>query len=149
MPLTREQIKHAPVSQETWRPQRTQVLNFDPRKIRPLGAHILVELDEEQPLSAVITTPDVARNREIGTRVGTVLAVGPGKWKEKPGQSWEITRERFYPTTLQPGQRVVIGHYSDWESWHCDSALPGPNIVLCQEADVRLLIEVIVACLTA
>jgi co-chaperonin GroES (HSP10) len=140
MPLSREAIKHAPVSREVWRPQRTQVLRFDPREIRPLGDHILIELDGEQPLSATITIPNVARNREIGTRVGTVITVGPGKWKEKPGQSWEITRERFYPTTLKPGDRVVIGHYSDWESWNCDSGATGPNIVLCQEADVRLVI---------
>lgn len=147
MPFTREQIKHAPVSSEKWRTPRTQVLNFDPRKIRPIGDHILVELDEEQLLSKTITTPDVAKNREIGTRVGTVLAVGPGKWKEKPGQSHEITRERFYPTTLKPGDRVVIGHYSDWESWNSDSRADGPNIVICQEADVRLVIEVIIDCL--
>jgi co-chaperonin GroES (HSP10) len=148
--MNREQIKHAPVSQEQWRPQRTQVLRFDPRKIRPLGNHILVELDEETPLSMTITIPDVARNREIGTRVGTVLAVGPGKWKEKPGLSYEITREKFHRTSLQPGDRVVIGHYSDWESWNTDDpdAMRDKNIVLCQEADVRLLIEVILDCLS-
>lgn len=141
MPFTREQIKHAPVSSETWRTPRTQVVNFDPRQIRPIGDHILVELDEEQALSATITIPDVARNREIGTRIGTVLAVGPGKWKEKPGLSYEITREKFHPTTLKPGDRVVIGHYSDWESWNADSRESGPNIVLCQEADARFVIN--------
>ena len=94
----------------------------------------------------MITIPNVARNREIGTRIGTVLAVGPGKWKEQKGLSYEITRERFHPTTLKRGQRVIIGHYSDWESWNCDSRPIGPNIVICQEADVRLLI---VDCLTA
>jgi co-chaperonin GroES (HSP10) len=143
MPLTREQIKHSPVSAEVWNPQRTQAggLWFDPLQIRPLGDHILLVLDEETPISEIITTPDVARNREIGTRTGTVIRVGPGKWKEKPGQSWEITRERFYPTTLKPGDRVVIGHYSDWESWAADYEGRGANIVLCQEADVRLVIE--------
>jgi co-chaperonin GroES (HSP10) len=138
MPATREQIKHAPVSNETWRQPRTQVCWFDPRKIRPLTDHILVELDPLPEPSAVIAAPQIYQ-REIGTRVGTVLAVGPGKWKEKPGRSWEITRERFYPTQLKPGDRVVIGHFSDWESWNCDADAPGPNIVLCQEADVRLV----------
>jgi co-chaperonin GroES (HSP10) len=151
MPLSPEAIKNSPVSNESWRQQRTQVggLWFDPRKIRPIADHILVEIDEEQPMSELITTPDVAKNQEIGTRIGTVLAVGPGKWKEKPGLTFEITKERFHATQLKPGDRVVIGHYSDWESWNCDFEGRDKNIVLCQEADVRLLIEVIVDCLGA
>lgn len=141
MPLNREQIKRAPVSSEVWRPQRTQAggLWFDPRDIRPLGDHILVELDVDHPFSdsSVIMKPDNAA-QEIGTRIGTVIAVGPGKWKEKPGLSWELTRQVFTPTTLKPGDWVIIGHYSDWESWSCDYEGRGANIVLCQEADVRL-----------
>ncbi len=141
MPKTREQIKHDPVSRDVWRQPRTSVLWFDPRKIRPLGNHILVELDQERPVSKTIVAPDIARGKDIGTRSGTVLAVGPGKWHEAPGKSWEITRQWFIPTTLKPGDRVLIGHFSDWESWN--AAADGyeaqeKNIVLCQEADVRL-----------
>ena len=120
---------------------RTSVLWFDPRKIRPLGNHILVELDAESIHTTKLVVPDIARNREIGTRLGTILAVGPGKWYEKPGLSWELTRQYFKPTTLKPGDRVYIGHYSDWESWNCAAdgyAGRGANIVLCQEEDVRL-----------
>jgi co-chaperonin GroES (HSP10) len=142
MSLTREQIKHAPVSEEVWRPQRTQVggLWFDPLKIKPLGDHILVVLDEEKPASDVIETPDVARNREIGTRIGTVIAVGPGRWHEKRKytESYLLNREVFKPTQLKPGDCVVIGHYSDWESWFADYEGRGANVVLCQENDVRL-----------
>jgi co-chaperonin GroES (HSP10) len=144
MPQNREQIKHAPVSRETWRQSSTGVLWFDPRKIKPLGNHILVELEEAtDPPAAGLVIPDVARNKDIGTRTGVVLAVGPGKWHEKPGLSWELTRQVFKPTTLKPGQRVVIGHYSDWESWNCsaDGHQSEKNIVLCQEADVRVVIN--------
>jgi co-chaperonin GroES (HSP10) len=153
MPLTREAIKHAPVSSETWRPQRTQAggLWFDPLKVKPMGNHILVVLDGERPASPRLVIPDIARNQEIGTRTGTVVAVGPGKWHEKPGETWENTRQYFIPTTLKPGDRVVIGHYSDWESWSCDYEGRGPNVVLCQEADVRVVenvsIEEMAACL--
>jgi hypothetical protein len=42
----------------------------------------------------------------------------------------------------------MIGHYSDWESWFADYEGRARNVVLCQEADVRLVIEVIVSCLT-
>lgn len=137
--MNREQIKRAPVSSETWRPQRTQVggLWFDPLKIRPLGDHILVVLDGES--QGAIAKPDIARNQEIGTRIGTVIAVGPGKWHEIAGLSYEITHEIYRPTQLKPGNRVIIGHYSDWESWNSDHEGNGPNVVLCQEADVRLV----------
>lgn len=139
MPQTREQIKHAPVSKEVWRPQRTQVggLWFEPLQIRPLGDHVLVVLDEPPPESDVIMAPQIYQ-KDIGTRLGTVVAVGPGKWKEKPGLTWELSKEVFAPTTLKPGDRVMIGHYSDWESWFADYEGRSANVVLCQEADVRL-----------
>jgi co-chaperonin GroES (HSP10) len=143
LPKTREQIKHAPVSGDTWRQPRTSVLWFDPRKIKPLGNHILIELDEATDRT-LLHVPDIARNKDIGTRIGTVLAVGPGKWHEKPGLTWELTKQVFKPTTLKRGDRVVIGHYSDWESWNCTAdghQSRGANIVLCQEADVRVVIE--------
>jgi len=142
MPKTREQIKHEAVSNEVWRQPRTSVLWFDPRKICPLGNHILVKLEEATDAPKSLVVPDVARNKDIGTRTGIVLAVGPGKWYEKPGLSWELTRQYFKPTTLKPGDRVIIGHYSDWESWNCTAdghESRGANIVLCQEEDVRLV----------
>lgn len=142
MPKTREQIKHDAVSPEVWRPQRTQIggLWFDPLKIRPLGDHILVLLDEERPASEILVTPDIAKNQDIGTRIGTVLAVGPGRWHEKRDyeESWILNPYIFKPTTLKPGDQVKIGHFSDWESWFADYEGRGKNVVLCQEADVRL-----------
>jgi hypothetical protein len=154
MPQTREAIKHAPVSNEVWRNNRTQVggLWFDPLKIKPVGDHILVLLDDETPPSQVIAVPDIAKNQEIGTRVGTVVAVGPGKWYQKQSSlekngpiSWILNKLIFKPTTLKPGNRVAIGHYSDWESWSADFEGRGRNVVLCQEADVRIVIGQAVA----
>jgi co-chaperonin GroES (HSP10) len=141
----REEIKHDPVSSETWKNNRTSVMWFDPRRIQPTGDHILVELEEATELTAAIFVPDVARNRDIGTRVGTVLAVGPGKWREKRAneESWILNPLVRIPMKLKPGDRVVIGHYSDWESWNCsaDGHERQKNIVLCQEADVRLVLN--------
>jgi len=136
MPLNREQIKRAPVSQEIWRPQRTQVggLWFDPREIRPLGDHVLIELELElmqvNYVTRIILPPDICTNTERQTRAGIVLRVGPGNWNEK---KW-----RRDPMTLKPGDAVIIGPYSDWESWASDYEGRDNNIVLCQEADVRL-----------
>lgn len=124
-------------------------MDFDPRQIRPLGDHILVELDEATEKTITIVVPDIARNRDIGTRTGVVLAVGPGKYKEKLSGieregplSWVLPKLVFKPTTLRPGDRVAIGHFSDWESWNCSAdghQTRDNNIVLCQEADVRLI----------
>lgn len=141
MPKSQQEIKHSQVSQEVWRDNRTQIggLWFDPRKIRPLGDHVLIELDGEYSES-VIEKPQCAAP-EIGTRIGTVLAVGPGKWHEKPGLSWELTRQIFQATSLKPGDRVAIGHFSDWESWNSDYEGRDRNIVLCQENDVRVIIH--------
>jgi co-chaperonin GroES (HSP10) len=141
--MNREQIKHAPVSQEQWRPQRTQVggLWFDPRQIKPLGEHILVELDEDVPMAVTILAPEIAE-KEIGTRLGTVLAVGPGKLQEKRKwtESYMLNPLVRKPMTVKVGDRVAIGHYSDWESWFSDFEGRGKNVVLCQEADVRIVI---------
>lgn len=149
MPQSREEIKHAPVSQEAWRDNRTQVggLWFDPLKIKPLGDHILVQLDAEHPYVEIEGTglalekPQTAV-KEIGTRIGAVIAVGPGKWKEKRNSdlSWVLNPLVFKPTTLKPGDRVAIGHYSDWESWFADFEGRGRNVVLCQEADARVVL---------
>jgi co-chaperonin GroES (HSP10) len=145
MSKTREQIKHDPVSSETWRDNRTAVMWFDPRQIQPTGDHILVELDEATDPTTAIVVPDVAKNRDIGTRTGTILAVGPGRFREKRKheESWILNPLLFKPTTLKPGDRVVIGHYSDWESWNCsaDGHESEKNIVLCQESDVRFVLN--------
>jgi len=146
LPKTREEIKRESVSREVWRNNCTQVggLWFDPRQIRPLGDHILVELDSEPGApEGIIFAPDIARNQEIGSRVGTVLAVGPGKWRErrKNDESWMLNPLVRKPLTLKPGDRVIIGHYSDWESWHSDYEGRDANIVLCQEADVRVILH--------
>lgn len=139
--LNREQIKHAPVHSEPWRNNRTQAggLWFDPRTIQPVGDHILVELDEATEKTS-LEIPDTARNKDIASRTGLVLAIGPGKWHEQRDfeESWILNPLVFKPTTLKPGDRVVIGHFSDWESWSADYEGRGANIVLCQEADVRL-----------
>ena len=146
MARTPEQIKHDPVSNEAWRDNKTAVMWFDPRRIQPTGDHILVELDEEQAISKVISVPDIARNREIGTRIGTVLAVGPGRLREKRNSelSWVLNPLVLEPMKLKKGDRVVIGHYSDWESWNCSAdghQSKGKNIVLCQQNDVRFIFE--------
>jgi len=98
---------------------------------------------EEATDQTSLIVPDVGRNKDIGSRRGTVLAVGPGKWVEKRDyqESWMLNPLRFKPTSLKVGDRVIIGHYSDWESWFCDFEERAKNIVICQEGDVRVSLD--------
>lgn len=160
MPKSREEIKRDAVAKDVWQAPRTQVLNFDPLTIRPHGDHVLIVLDADPVLCfrGRILTPDVIEpncapvlqdEAHIKTklRIGTVVAVGPGKWieKRKYTESWMLNPQVFVPTVLKPGMRVAIGSYSDWESWNCDSGhhdyAGGRNVVLCQEADVRFILD--------
>lgn len=138
MAKSREQIKRDGVAQNTYVSPHfgdggwhTQVGGcwFDPRQIRPLHDHVLIEL-EEISLSGIILKPETVE-MERGTRIGTVLRVGPGRFNE---DEW-----RLMPMILKAGDRVAIGPYSDWESW--DAWIPGPNVVLCREPDVRVVVE--------
>lgn len=102
------------------------------REWEPLGDHILVELDDEPEAKNSIFRPDVALNQEKMTRTGTVLKVGPGKRiDDEPSQ-----REPMY---LMPGDRVIVGQYSDWESWDADWEGRDRNIAVFQQNDVRAI----------
>jgi chaperonin GroES len=106
------------------------LIDFDPRLIEPLDNHVLIELECEPEKEGLISKPENARDLDRSNRIGTVLRVGPGKWNKR--------RTHRMPMELKVGDRVLMGTFSDWESW--DAAYPGNNIVLCQEADIRLVI---------
>jgi co-chaperonin GroES (HSP10) len=127
----------------------------------PRNDHILVRIEEVNDLkSSIIHIPDSARTHKGNTRTGVVLKCGPGKWI--PGEWWNVFKgfiaihnpktadgierpcDRVYEwewlpghrreMTVHPGQRVIIGNFSDYET---GDAAWGENIVVCQEADVR------------
>jgi co-chaperonin GroES (HSP10) len=112
---------------------------FNPRDIRPMGDHILVAIDDEPEVQGAVAKPDIARNQERATRTGTVLKVGPGAWKDSKTHKDRDIMKRL-PMTLKAGDRVIVGPYSDWESWDADFEGRGANIGVFQEADVRVLI---------
>lgn len=107
----------------------------------PLHDRILVELFEE-PNHSILARPDVAGLLEPASRRGIVLKVGPGKWI--PGERHFVDGEwQYFPghrqeMTLKPGDEVVIGRWSDWES--AESGW-GQNVVIAMEADVRVIIR--------
>lgn len=125
------------------------VTEWEPRNDRML-VRLLPEV-----YKGVVRLPD-KRSLLSPTRVGIVLKIGPGKWI--PGEWWRVRKElcvgvldgRPQPTeyvwewipghreemTCKPGMRVAIGQFTDWES---TDAGWGDNVVICQEADVRVL----------
>jgi hypothetical protein len=118
----------------------------------PMADRLLVRLYDE-PASEVILSPQIVRDNT--TRKGVVLKCGPGKWIA--GEWWYVNRwevtggglpavtvgtwEWFpghrQPLIVKPGDHVVIGKYTDWES---TEAGWGENVVICQEADIRGLL---------
>lgn len=145
MPKTREQIKHerqhalpyiSPHFGDGGWHTTPGALSFDPKTIQPFGDHILVAIDSESESEGMIAKPDIARNVERNCRIGTVLKVGPGEWKDSKTHKGKHIGIRI-PMTLKPGDRVVVGQYSDWESWDADYEGRGANICIFQEADVR------------
>ena len=95
--------------------------------IRPLADRIVVKPDEYLPASDVIVVKvrqgQIIESQKQFGRLGTVLAVGPGK-RDKKGN--------VKPLTLKPGDRVCFGEFLYQGE--------GNDIVM-QEADVTYVID--------
>ena len=102
----------------------------------PLGDRILVQLDPDA--APVITTGFLMVKSKTGeivklqqgyteSRIGTVLKCGPGRRIEGYGNKRKEMQ-------VKPGDRVVIGKYTDWESQYA-------GIVVCMEGDVRVILH--------
>jgi len=73
-------------------------------KLRPLHDWVVIkrsEAEERSPGGIII--PDTAKDRPSE---GVVVSIGPGSYKKIKG------KEKFVPTTLQPGQRVAYPRYT-------------------------------------
>lgn len=161
MPLTKEEIKarsearrgSAYVSPNYgdggW--HTTPGMNEFSTEWEPMGDRILVRLAPIKQPSSIVALTDASDT----SRFGTVLKVGPGKFRDghwykrgvtwKPdkhgiqqgsGGVWEWIPGQRIPLTLRPGDNVVIGRWHDWSTLESGW---GEEIVLCQEADVRVL----------
>src|SRR5258708_7432781 len=110
------------------------------RRIEPMHDRILVQLlrTARQPGSIVLTDPQPLIGGAV--RKAVVLKTGPGRWI--PGEWWYSTGDAQsligwrwspgyrQPVSVQPGQTVLIGNWTDLEV---------EDIALCQEGDVRTI----------
>ena len=102
------------------------VPRFNPLDLIPLRDHILVRIFPEKVKYATIIRPENSAPIYPDTRRGVILAAGPGRWVDGD----------FYATEVKPGMEVSIGPHHDYQS---TDAGYGDNIVLCQEADIRVI----------
>jgi chaperonin GroES len=73
-------------------------------QLKPLNDRVVVELLEaEDKTSGGILLPDSAKDKPM---IGTVIAVGPGKYTEKGDRQ---------PMTVQVGDSVMFGKYAGTE----------------------------------
>lgn len=94
---------------------------MDLQNFKPLRDLLLVRRDEAATKIGLLYIPDVAGEKAT---IGTVAAVGPGRWSEDGS--------RRIPVCVQPGDKIVFGKYTDFEQ---------DGHVLIMEADIRGIIE--------
>jgi chaperonin GroES len=98
-------------------------------KVRPLHDWTIIKLHGPKEISTGgIIIPDFAR--DIPTE-GTVVAIGPGRYKKEPGK-----KERYTPTILKPGQKVYFMEYATLEV-----ELDGKEIIFIREEDILGTLE--------
>lgn len=69
--------------------------------IRPLQDFLLVKVDPPEQPSDTIVMPNVD---STPLRKGTVLKVGPGRWRRKHAKEGSL----YVPTQVKPGERIVF-----------------------------------------
>lgn len=84
-------------------------MGWDTKTIRPLGARLLVKLDEQADSYGMLHIPEDVRRQQ---QTGTVIAVGPGAYND--------STRRFERVGVEVGERVVFGKYNG-------VALPDPD----------------------
>jgi len=93
-------------------------------KVKPLHDWTIIRRHNPKEISAGgIIIPDSAIDKPTE---GTVVAIGPGRYKKEPGK-----KEKFVPTTLHPGQKVYFMGYATQEI-----ELDGKEIIFIREEDI-------------
>jgi len=98
----------------------------------PLRDRILLRMIPMKLKYESIVRPENAAMEET-TRHAIVLKVGPGPWIE--GINGGIVRQ---PLDVKVGDEVIIGKWHDWQT--ADAGW-GENIIICQEKDVRVIVN--------
>jgi chaperonin GroES len=91
----------------------------------PMHDRLLVKrFPDQERVGAIYIPEDARRHTENYSARGVVLKVGPGRRDE------DGTR---IPCDVRPGAEIIFGRWTDWE-------LFGQDVVLIQEADIRVVV---------
>jgi co-chaperonin GroES (HSP10) len=113
--------------------------------------NVLVKVDRQQllrPDGGVIVLPDTCKAPEANqTLIGTVVAVGPGHYpdvrtkperrREPTDQSPRVGRSHLIPTTVRPGERVLLDGVHAGESLQLD----GCEHRIVREAEILAVVD--------
>jgi chaperonin GroES len=95
-------------------------------KLRPLADRLVVEpLEQEERTAGGLYIPETAKEKP---QQGTVLAVGPGAYKEN-------SSERI-PVDVKKGDKILFAKYAG-----SDIKLNGSELKILRESDVLAVIE--------
>jgi chaperonin GroES len=87
--------------------------------LEPFADRVVVRPDSAEEMIGSFYVPDVAQERPAR---GTVLAVGPGH---------RLDDGSYVPLTVQPGDRVIYGHFTGAEAVYGREA-----VLVLREADL-------------
>lgn len=91
---------------------------------RPINDNVLVKRDDNVEKIGSIHVPETAQNKN---RHGTVISVGRGRYDDN---------NRFTPTTLLPGDKVIFGDYSGVEC-----VVDGVPCLIIPEPQIQVVVE--------
>jgi chaperonin GroES len=105
--------------------KRSQIIQEDPMKFRPLHDRVVVKrIEAEEKTAGGIIIPDTAKEKP---QQGEVVSVGPGG-RDEAG--------KLIPIDVKPGNRVLFGKWSGTEV-----KLDGVEYLIMKENDIMGVIE--------
>jgi co-chaperonin GroES (HSP10) len=94
----------------------------------PMFDRLLVKRIPDATRIGSIFVPDTAAKLGEQSR-GVILRVGPGKRIDGEGNQRQALE-------VKPGDEIIFGRWTDWDSF-------GDDVVLIQEADIRVVLSAI------
>lgn len=94
--------------------------------LRPLGANVLVRVEEKKESTGGLTLPESAKNRQVQS--GIVVDCGEGRW--------DVVNSKFVPYPFSKGSRLLFAPNAGKTVEH-----DGGNYQVLGEQDILLWVQ--------